>query len=285
VNPLNATTSEISNPELGKSIDIGAYRVNYLDQGRGDPVILLHGSGPGVTAYANWRLLIPVLAENYRVIAPDIVGFGYTDRPAGLEYRLQSWMDFALQFMDALDIGQASLVGNSFGGALSLALAARHPERVRCFVMMGAAGIRFPISEGLKKVWGYQPSFEAMRDLMNTFAFRGENISDEIVASRYQASIRPGYQESYGQLFTEPMQEKLDALCLPEEEIERIEKPVLLVHGREDVIVPLECSLRAHKLLKNSDLHVYSNCGHWTQFERAAEFGSLVDSFLDANRG
>lgn len=281
---MNTIIADTCNPEIGNSANIGYYRVNYLDEGQGDPVILLHGSGPGVTAYANWRLLIPELAANYRVIAPDIVGFGYTDRPAGFEYTLESWMDFVLQFMDTLDIGQASLVGNSFGGALSLALAARHPDRVRSFVLMGAAGIRFPISQGLKKVWGYQPSFQAMRDLINTFAFRGENISDEIVTSRYQASMRPGYQQSYAQMFPEPIQEKLDALCLPEAEIGRIEKPALLVHGREDVIVPLDCSLHAHSLLNNADLHIYSGCGHWIQFERAAEFGRLVASFLDANR-
>ncbi len=280
---LKTSAEESANPEIGHSIDIGGYRVNYLDEGRGEPVILLHGSGPGVTGYANWRLLIPVLSENYRVIAPDVVGFGYTDRPPGFEYSLDSWMAFVLKFMDALGLEQASFVGNSFGGALSLALAARHPGRVRCFVMMGAAGIHFAISEGLEKVWGYQPSFEAMRDLMNTFAYRGEQISDEIVESRYQASIRPGYQESYERLFPSPRQEKLDALCLPEDEISRVDKPVLLIHGREDAIIPMDCSLRAHTLLKNSDLHVFGNCGHWTQIEKADEFGQLVRRFLDTN--
>ena len=262
---MNTSTPEAVNPEIGKSIDIGGYRVNYLDEG---------------TGYANWRLLFPVLSENYRVIAPDVVGFGYTDRPPGFEYSLDSWIEFALQFMDALKIDQASFVGNSFGGALSLAIAARHPARVCCFVMMGAAGIHFPISQGLEKVWGYQPSFEAMRDLMNTFAYHGDQISDEIVESRYQASIRPGYQESYEQLFPEPRQEKLDALCLPEAEISQVESAVLLVHGREDAIIPMDCSLRAHALLKNSDLHVFGNCGHWTQIEKATEFGQLVLNFL-----
>lgn len=281
---MSTTRTGTSNPEIGKSIDIGGYRVNYLDEGKGEPVILLHGSGPGVTAYANWRLLIPMLATDYRVIAPDVVGFGYTDHPDNFEYNLNAWIGFAIQFMDALGIEKASFIGNSFGGALSLALAVKHPQRVRSFVMMGAAGIHFPISQGLEKVWGYTPSFEAMRELMNTFAHRGEDISDDIVESRYQASMRPGYQETYAQLFPEPYQERLDDLCLPEEDISRVEQPALLVHGREDTIVPLDCSLRAGTLLRNSDLHIYSNCGHWTQIERAAEFGELVRSFLKANQ-
>ncbi len=271
------------NPEVGKAIEVAGYNVNYHDEGTGEPVILLHGSGPGVTAYANWRLLIPVLSQRFRVIAPDIVGFGYTDHPKNFNYTLDGWMAFVRQFMDALELRSAAFVGNSFGGALSLALATRYPKRVRCFVMMGAAGINFQITEGLKKVWGYTPSFDAMRELMNVFAYRGDLISDEIVESRYRASMRPGYQEAYAHLFPEPMQEKLDRLCLPVEEISQVEVPALLIHGREDVIVPVECSYRGHALLRNSDLHIYSNCGHWTQFEKADEFGALVTSFIGAN--
>lgn len=268
------------NPELGHSVDIGGMNVNYLDEGAGDVVILLHGSGPGVTGYANWRLLIPALSGDFRVLAPDVVGFGYTENPPGFEYNLPNWIDFIIRFMDSLGVKKASFVGNSFGGALSLAVAAKHPDRVHRFVMMGAAGIKFDITDGLRKVWGYKPSFENMRELMNVFAFRGDLISDEIVESRYQASLRPGYQEAYEKLFPEPMQEKLDGLRLSEEEISAVEHPVLLVHGREDIIVPVACSLRANTLLKNSDLHVYSHCGHWTQFERAAEFNALVHNFL-----
>ena len=267
------------NPEIGKKIDIGNCVVNFQDEGQGEAIILLHGSGPGVTGYANWRLLIPVLAQDFRVLAPDVVGFGYTSHPEGFVYNLENWIDWTIRFMDALGIEKAGFVGNSFGGALALAIAAKHPDRVSRFVMMGAAGIEFQVTEGLRKVWGYTPSFENMREL-NTFAFEGEKISDEIVESRYQASIRPGYQEAYSQLFPEPMQEKLDALRLPEEEVAKVKQPVMLVHGTEDAIVPVECSFRAQQLLENADLHVYSKCGHWTMFERAYEFGQLVHSFF-----
>jgi 2-hydroxymuconate-semialdehyde hydrolase len=265
------------NPELGKNVLVNGCGVNYQEEGQGETIILIHGSGPGVTGYANWRFLIPVLAKKFHVLAPDIVGFGYTEHPEGFVYNLENWIDFTIGFMDAVGVEKAHFVGNSFGGALSLAIAAKHPDRVNRFVMMGAAGIRYEVTEGLRKVWGYEPSFEAMRDLMDTFTHPDFKV---IVESRYQASIRPGYQEAYSQLFPEPMQPKLDALCLPEEEISQVQHEVLVIHGREDVIVPYQCSIRFHELLPNSQLHMYSNCGHWTMFEKAAEFATLVENFF-----
>ncbi|AKH70361.1 putative hydrolase or acyltransferase of alpha/beta superfamily [Spongiibacter sp. IMCC21906] len=271
-----------NNPEIGKRADLGGYEANYLEAGsRENPtVILLHGSGPGVTGYANWRLLMPQLENDFHVLAPDVIGFGYTDHPEGYEYNMTNWLKFTCDFMDAVGVSKAHFVGNSFGGALSLAMAARHPERVDRFVMMGAAGIRFEMTEGLREVWGYKPSVEAMRSLMSIFAYRQDLVSEEIIQSRYEASIRPGYQEAYEQLFPEPMQEKLDGLSLPEEEIAKISHPALLVHGREDVIVPMENSIKGHKLLKNSELHIYGECGHWTQVEKPQAFAQLVKNFL-----
>lgn len=269
-----------ANPELGKVIDVGNIRANYLDTGEGPPVILVHGSGPGVTGYANWRLLLPRLVPAFRAVAPDIVGFGYTDRPPGFDYTLENWLNFLCGFMDGLGIPQAHFVGNSFGGALSLALAARHPERVGKLVLMGAAGLEFQLTPGLDAVWGYQPSPGAMRGLMQQFAFNQSLVSDAIVESRYQASIRPGYQESYAQLFPAPRQRHIKRLATPEAVVKTLPHETLIIHGREDAIVPLECSLRLHQLIARSELHVFGQCGHWTQVEKHEQFAELVLGFL-----
>src|SRR5699024_368341 len=131
----------------------------------GDPVLLIHGSGPGVSAYANWRAVLPELAKNHRVIAPDILGFGYTERPEGVTYDMATWTEHLVGLMDALGIEQAAVVGNSFGGALALNLATHHPGRVSKLVLMGAVGVPFEITEGLDKVWGFEPSLANMVDL------------------------------------------------------------------------------------------------------------------------
>ena len=120
-----------ANPELGKRVRTGSFESNVHDQGAGPPVVLIHGSGPGVSAWANWRPVLPALATRFRVIAPDMVGFGYTDRPAGIRYDMAAWVAQALDLMDALGVERAHVVGNSFGGALALALAIRKPQRVK----------------------------------------------------------------------------------------------------------------------------------------------------------
>ena len=193
---MSATTT----PEIGRRIDAAGIATNVHDQGSGQPVLLIHGSGPGVTAWANWRLVLPDLARERRVIAPDMLGFGYTERPAGVRYGLDAWVAHALGVLDALKIGQADLVGNSFGGGIALALAIRHPERVRRLVLMGSVGVPFAITPGLDAVWGYQPSLDTMRGLLDIFAYDRSLVTDELAELRYQASIRPGFQESFGQL-------------------------------------------------------------------------------------
>jgi 2-hydroxymuconate-semialdehyde hydrolase len=182
--------------------------------------------------------------------------------------------------MDALQIPSAMFIGNSFGGALTLALATQHPQRISKFVLMGSAGLDFAITPGLQAVWGYEPSPENMRRLMQTFAHDASLVTDAIVQSRFEASIRPGAQKNFARLFPEPRQAKLAALATPEAAIRNIAQPVLITHGREDTIVPVEIAYKFSSLIKQSELHVFGECGHWTQIERKFRFLQVVIPFL-----
>ena len=267
-------------PEISKSIVANGIVTNYHDIGSGFPVLLIHGSGPGVSAWANWRLTIPALAWQRRVIAPDMVGFGFSERPAGIRYNLDTWVAQAIGLLDALEIDCADLVGNSFGGGLALALAIRHPTRVRRLVLMGAAGVSFPITPGLDAVWGYQPSIANMRKLLDVFAFDRTLMSDELAELRYKASIQPGFQEAFETMFPAPRQNGVEALASREEDIRALPHETLVVHGREDQVLPLSNSLTLAQWISRSQLHVYGRCGHWTQIEHAARFNQLVENFL-----
>lgn len=267
-------------PEVGKTVVANGISTNYLEAGAGEPVLLIHGSGPGVTAYANWRLTLPALARQFHCYAPDMAGFGFTERSSGITYNLQTWVDQLLGFLDALGLDTVSLVGNSFGGAVALRLAATRPDRVRRLVLMGSVGIPFEITEALDDVWGYQPSLAAMRRLLDHFAYSRELVTDELAQVRYEASVRPGFQESFAAMFPAPRQRWVDALSTPDEQIAGIGHPTLIVHGRDDKVIPLATSLRLNQLIDDSELHVFGRCGHWTQIERSGPFSALVAEFL-----
>ena len=268
------------NPEIGVRTDCGGLGVNVHDQGSGRPVVLIHGSGPGVSAWANWRLVIPSLAKEFRVIAPDMAGFGYTDRPAGFTYSKAAWIKQVIDVFDALGLEKADLVGNSFGGAIALATAIQHPDRVGRLVLMGSVGLSFPITHGLDAVWGYTPSFETMRALLDIFAYDRSLVNDELAELRYRASIQPGFQESFAAMFPAPRQRWVDALASPEEAIRAIPHETLVIHGREDKVIPLSVSLDLARMIERAQLHVFGHCGHWTQIEHTARFTQLVANFL-----
>lgn len=269
-----------THPDAGQRILAAGIDTHYHDQGSGFPLLMLHGSGPGVSAWANWRLVLPALATQRRVLAPDLVGFGWTERPATPDYSLDGWVAHALGLLDALGIAQADLVGNSFGGAVAIALAVRHPQRVRRLVLMGSVGVPFPLSAGLDAVWGYTPSVAAMRQLLDLFAYDRTLVNDELAMLRYQASIQPGFQASFAAMFPTPRQRWVDALASPETEIRALPHHTLILHGREDQVIPLDTSLTLARWIDRAQLHVFGRCGHWTQIEHADRFVRLVADFL-----
>ncbi|WP_024300799.1 alpha/beta fold hydrolase [Methyloversatilis discipulorum] len=268
------------NPEIARSIVAAGIKTNYHDLGSGFPLLMLHGSGPGVSAWANWRLVMPQLAERARVIAPDMAGFGYTERRPDLRYDMDTWVAQAVGMLDALGIEQADLVGNSFGGGLALQVAIRHPQRIRRLVLMGSVGVRFDITPALDAVWGYTPSIETMRGLLDLFAYDRSLVNDDLAKLRYEATIRPGFQESFASMFPAPRQRWVDAMASNVEDIKALPHETLVIHGREDQVIPLDTSLTLAQWIPNAQLHVYGKCGHWTQIEHAARFARLVGDFL-----
>lgn len=269
------------NPEIARQITVGTITTNYHDEGTGFPVTLLHGSGAGVTAWANWRGAIPVLATQRRVIAPDLVGFGYTEAPADIEYKLMdTWVDQIIGLLDALKIERTDLVGNSFGGTLSLALAICHPERIRRIVLMGSGGQPFPFTPELDALWGYTPSIENMKKILDIMAFDRSIVTDELAELRYRATARPGVQERFEKVFPPPRQRWCDAQIMSDADLAALKNEVLIIHGRDDRVVPLDVSLKLAAKIDRSQLHVFGRCGHWTQIEHGARFIKLVQDFL-----
>ena len=270
-----------ADPEIGESIRTGPLMTNYHDRGQGDPLLLLHGSGPGVSAWANWRLPMPHLESRHRVIAPDLAGFGHTPVPDDWEFSTQTWLRQVVDLLDALGIERTSVVGNSFGGSMALALAIHHPDRVDRLVLMGSVGVPFEITEGLDAVWGYQPSVETMGHLIrDVFAYDPSLASEDLIRLRYEASLRPGTRESFERMFPAPRQRWVDAMAHDEADIRALPHPTLLVHGRDDKVIPLSTTLTLLDWIDDAQAHVFGRCGHWTQIEHTEAFSRLVLDFL-----
>ena len=245
------------------------------------PVLLLHGSGPGVTAAANWRPVIPALSADRRVIAPDQLGFGGTATGEPRRYGRTPWTAHALALLDTLNIGEVDVIGNSMGGAIALSMAVARPGLVRRIVLMGSMGVAMALPPGLDAVWGYTPGREQMREVIGLFAHDRRLITDDLVELRYQASLSPPVRDSWEAMFPAPRQRWVDDLALSGAELAAIANPVLLVHGRDDRVVPWRVSsAQLFDLLPDARLHVLSGCGHWTMIEKTAEFLAVVQPFF-----
>jgi pimeloyl-ACP methyl ester carboxylesterase len=260
-------------------INAGGVSIAYEEAGSGEPVVLLHGSGPGVSAQANWsRTLEGLAGKGYRAIAPDIVGFGESDRPEGFVYNARNWAGCIADFLAALDVGPVHLVGNSMGGRIALTLASMAPESLKSLTLMGVMSPAVPRSAVLSQVRAFWPSYEAMRDMLKeSFVANPEVVTEELVRARYEASARPGEAEHYREMFATP---EANAIPLSEDDIRAIQTRTLILHGREDRVVPVENGYSLARLVPNAVAVIISDCGHWVQMEHPELFEDQLGSFL-----
>jgi pimeloyl-ACP methyl ester carboxylesterase len=261
-----------------KFAQAGNLRVHYVEEGRGEPVVCLHGAGPGASGWSNFRGNIGALSQHHRVILPDLPGFGQSDKPAIAEKPIAFNARTLAAFLDALDIQKVSLVGNSAGGATSCRFAIDYPQRVNKIVLMGSAGAGLGTlspqpPEGIRAMRAYfdAPSKERMRALIQTFVFDASFLNDELLEERFRQSMDPGHLE---------FMKKRAALEDMSGEIPKIKAPTLLVWGADDRFVPVEVGLKFLRLIQGSELHVFSRAGHWVQVEHAGRFNRLVLDFL-----
>lgn len=258
--------------------------VEYHEQGAGEPVVLLHGSGPGVSAMANWSRTLPaVAAMGYRAIAPDIVGFGASDKPANFPYHADGWARSLRDFLGSLGLDRAHLVGNSMGGRIALTAAARWPEMVSSLTVMGVRGPGDgPAYHNVGRVRAYEPSLDNMRRLLTgMFVVDASLVSEDVVRSRHEASTAPGAHEAYQRIFESP---EANVLPLTDDDLRALRARTLVVHGREDRVIPVECAHHLTALIPDVTTVVVSGCGHWVQVEKADLFESLLRLFLGQQR-
>ena len=265
--------------------------VAVAETGEGPVLVMLHGGGPGASGVANYHQNLPVLARRFRVVLPDQPGFGGSYRPseADLDERsiTQITVDALFQALDQLGIERFHLLGNSLGGAAALAMAQTRPDRVAGLVLMAPGGGWLPSAptptEGQKAMFRYfnggGPSEKKMADFIQTMVFDHKQFGADVVKARYEASLDESHIEFYHRYNAAfAKRHGMDPLW---KDLHKISSPTLLLWGRDDRTITLDGAQIMLKQIRNVQLHVFGNCGHWVQLERQREFERLVTDFLE----
>lgn len=284
-----AAHDAVTESSSSRFVQTQSWKLHYNDAGSGLPVVLLHGSGPGATGWSNFHRNIGPLAEQFRVIAWDAPGWGRSDTAPSADYDHPAAI---IELLDALNIERAALVGNSMGGMVSVATAARYPDRVSHLITMGSGS--FPDvpalygagdgpTEGLKVlIEAYRnPTAEQMKRLVSVMTFSPEFATDELARMRSDAALaRPDHLANF--LKGVGGRGSVSRPVSPTE-VRSIASPSLLIHGRDDRVVHYEHSLRLVSMIADARLVLLNRCGHWAQIEHAAEFNRLVADFVAHN--
>jgi 4,5:9,10-diseco-3-hydroxy-5,9,17-trioxoandrosta-1(10),2-diene-4-oate hydrolase len=253
------------------------------------PVVLLHGGGPGASAWSNFGPNLGVLARSFRTLAVDQPGFGRSDKPEvrGNYFRFSA--DALAALLDGLEVDKAHLVGNSLGGGTAVRFALSHPDRVGRLVLMGPGGLSLNLfapdpTEGIKRLYEFSappgPTKEKLEAFLRTMVHDQSLVTDDLVEERFRAASDPEALAAMASMGASFMQPDTFEDGLLWREAYKLRHQVLLVWGREDRVNPLDGAFAALKLIPKAQLHVFPRCGHWAQLERFDEFNRLVTDFL-----
>ncbi len=268
-------------------VRVGSQLVHVEQSGEGEPVLLLHGFG--ASTYS-WRKVIPTLSAAHRVIAMDLNGFGYTERPKDLaSYTREGQAALILGVLDALGIGRAHIVGHSYGGGVSLFLAATHPERFRTLVLVDSSAPTYP-DDRRSRLASARPFANLF---LRAFALRPAMVRRSLKASFFDDSlITPELVRAYlDRVRIEGTEDAFYGLTVPRRVpgpkviFEQIRVPALAIWGAEDQLIPLASSRRTVARIPGSEFAVIEHCGHLPMEEKPEELLAALLPFLERHRG
>jgi pimeloyl-ACP methyl ester carboxylesterase len=271
-------------PHAGVSrfAEVGGVRVHYQEKGSGPALVLIHGNNS--SAYT-WKDVFDALAAEYRVVALDLKGFGFTAKPAGGDYRVEAQAALVVGLMDALKVERAVLVGSSLGGGVALAAAIDYPERVGGLVLVGSAAFTDPRGASLAPSyvnWPYVGAAVAalaltsdglVRDGLRKSFHDQSKVTDERVAAYYLPLTTRAGQRAARLVRQQRHMARVEKL------LGRVTQPALLIWGVEDRLIPLADGRRLEAALPDARLVVFEACGHLPQEEMPARFAREVLAF------
>ncbi|MEU7212641.1 alpha/beta hydrolase [Streptomyces sp. NPDC044989] len=286
-------TAQTTLPPLRETTyDVGTRKIFVAEAGDGPPVLLLHGGGPGASGVSNYHRNIGELAKEYRVIVPDLPGYGRSTKGIDPADPFGSLAEGIRGLLDQLGLDKAHLVGNSYGGACALRLALDTPGRVDRMVLMGPGGIgttRALPTPGLNSLLNYYTGDGPSRLKLEKFirqylVFNAADVPDDVIDARYRDSLDPEV------VADPPLRRPKSVSALwkmdftRDQRLTRLAVPTLVLWGAADKVNRPSGGPMLAERLPNCDLYQVANTGHWVQFERADLFNRLCADFLAGRR-
>lgn len=272
----------VPHAESSKFADVNGVKVHYQEKGEGTPLVLIHGY---TSSTYTWKDIFEPLSQKYRVIAVDLKGFGFSEKPDG-DYTRRAQGELVFGLLEHLKIEKAWLAGNSMGGETALNVALDHPEKVLGLILIDSAGVKIPGREALTPWYVQAPvigqvltalamtSDALVREGLKKSVFDDAKITDEEVNYYHQFLKTRGGQlaarEARKQYILHPVEDRLNNIGVP----------TLLMWGKEDEIIPLEAGKTMNEKIKNSKLIVFENCGHLPQEEMPEKVLHEITNFI-----
>ena len=277
---LEADLREITSP---------AGMLRYYDHGNGPALLFLHGSGPGVTGWRNFRGILPAFAKQFRCLILEFPGFGVSDDFGG--HPMVDAQSSVAPFLDAIGVDRVDIVGNSMGGGVGINFAIHHADRVGKLVTIGGIGTNIfspGPSEGIRLLQEFteDPTRQRLVDWLNSMVYNQKLVTDELIEERWKLATDPetlaSARRMYGKAAFAQMMSmmKMSDVPMPWSQMHKVTAPTLLTWGRDDRVSPLDMALLPMRTIPNAELHVFPNCGHWAMIEAKDAFEGTVLSFL-----
>ncbi|WP_298283519.1 alpha/beta fold hydrolase [Novosphingobium sp.] len=272
----------------GHFADVGGVCVHYHDIGTGPELVLLHGSGPGATGWSNYNRNVEALSAHFRLLIPDLPGFGLSDMKPVDASTPGWWSKVIVGLLDELGIEKAHFVGNSMGGMVTLKIALEQPGRIDRMLLMGPGGghpvfSTWPTPGIINLIMAYEGegiTAEKVRGFISASLFNQAAVTDELVQQRLEAALDP---RVVAQPPMRPGPGGPPEDLWRDARLTRLPHETLIVWGREDRVLPLDTGMILMKQIPRATLTVVPQCGHWVMWEQWAEFNRIALSFFGAN--
>lgn len=263
--------------------------LRYHEAGEGHPLLLLHGSGPGVTGWRNFRGILSRFAAHFRCLVLEFPGFGISDDFG--THPMRAAHSAVPIFVDALRLGTVDIIGNSMGGGVGINFAIEHPARVRRLVTIGGVGTNIfspGPSEGIRLLQEFteNPTRQRLVDWLHSMVYDPALVTEKLIEERWALATEPDTLDSARRMYGKAAFARYLKAAQESERppawsaMHRVTAPTLLTWGRDDRVSPLDMALVPMRTIPNAELHVFPNCGHWAMIEQKQAFQDTVLAFL-----